>query len=205
MPYVDVDIAGLDKLVQYFETMPQTSAQAASMAINQIASRGGLKLARESIYDQINFPQGYLEGDRLRVEKFAKPEDLEAVIIGRKRATSLARFAQGAGLGVKGGVRVAVHKGNEKLMRRAWLVRLRKGASLTQDNYNVGLALRINPGEQIDSKFSAHQAWLVPGRVALLYGPSVDQIFRDVAEDIAPKVGDMVADEFLRQFERISR
>jgi hypothetical protein len=34
-----------------------------------------------------------------------------------------------------------------------------------------------------------------------LYGPSVDQVFRSVAVDIAPVILESLALEFLRQFE----
>jgi hypothetical protein len=83
-------------------------------------------------------------------------------------------------------------------------VRLRKGASLTQDNYNVGLAVRLKPGERLSNKTAAHKSWLIPDSVALLYGPSVDQIFRDVAGDISEPVAALVADQFFRQFARLA-
>jgi hypothetical protein len=45
--------------------------------------------------------------------------------------------------------------------------------------------VRLKPGEQaVMGKKTTHQSWLVPGRVALLYGPSVDQVFRQVADDV---------------------
>lgn len=203
---VVTEIAALDDAIDYFRRVPDVSARAARLAINSVANRGALKLARERITDEVSFPKGYLSGDRLRVTKLAKEGDLEAIITGRKRATSLARFASGQPLGSRSGsgVRVRVKSGNSVHLRKAWLVRLRKGASLTEDNYNVGLALRIRPGERLTGKMSAHKSWLVPGSVALLYGPSVDQVFRSVAAEIASDIGGMVAAEFFRQFQRLS-
>lgn len=206
MARLEVSVEALAETIDYFERMPEVSSRAARLAINQVASRSGMKLAQEAIYDEVAFPKGYLTGDRLRVGQYASESNLEATIIGRKRATSLARFAQGQQLGSAGrlGVRVRVKGGSSEHLRRAWLVRLRRGASLDEDNYNIGLAIRVNPGESVVGKYSSHSSWLVPGSVALLYGPSVDQIFRSVAEDIAPQIGDMVADEFFRQFSRLS-
>lgn len=198
---------GLGAAADFFQRMPELNAKAASLAINQVAQRGGLDLARTSILDEIAFPRNYLNADRLGVTKFAKPNSLEAVITGRKRATSLARFAAPGtpiGRGLGSGVRVQVKSGHSTVMRRAWLVRLKSGASLNEDKYNVGLALRVNPGEKISNKYKAHTAWLVPGAVALLYAPSVDQVFREVSDEIAPRVGDMAAAEFLRQFSRLA-
>lgn len=203
--YAEFD--GLADAGDFFKRMPQVNAKAARIAINQVAQRGGLDLARTSILDEIAFPKGYLNDDRLGVTKLATDARLEAVITGRKRATSLARFAAPGtplGRGLGNGVRVQVKNGSSTVLRRAWLVRLRAGASLTEDKFNVGLALRVNPGEKVGGKYSAHQSWLVPGVIALLYAPSVDQIFRDVADDIAPRVGEMTAAEFLRQFTRLA-
>lgn len=203
---VVTEIDALADVIDYFRRVPDVSAAAARLAINSVANRGALKLARERIADEVSFPRGYLGGDRLRVTKLAKESDLQAVIVARKRATSLARFASGQPLGSRSGagVRVRVKSGNSVHLRKAWLVRLRKGASLAEDNYNVGLALRIGPAERLTGKMSAHRSWLVPGSVALLYGPSVDQVFRSVAPHIASDIGGMVADEFFRQFERLS-
>lgn len=204
-----VDAIGLDGALQYFKQVPEIATQAARMAINDVANRGALSLARKEMMLQINFDASYLRGDRLGVVKTATNADLSAVIRARTRATSLARFATpGQPIGQNravGGVRVRVKKGGSSTLRSAWLVRLRSGKSLTDDNFNVGLALRIKPGESVPGKKSVHKAWLVPGQVALLYGPSVDQVFRDVSGDIAAPVADMVTAEFFRQFSRLSQ
>jgi hypothetical protein len=202
---VGVDVFALDDAIDYFTRVPEVSARAARLALNGVAKRGGMRLARDAILDQIAFPKDYLTGDRLAVTQFATEKSLETVISARKRATSLARFAQGQPIGSKAklGVRVTVGKGNATVLRDAWLVRLRKGASMSEDNYNVGLAVRLKPGERLSNKVSAHKSWLIPNAVALLYGPSVDQVFRDVAGDIAKPVADLVAAEFFRQFDRL--
>lgn len=202
------EFEGLDGVAEFAKSIPAINAKAARLAINQTAERGGLKLARQSILDEIAFPKDYLNASRLGVTKRATDASLEAVITGRKRATSLARFAApGTPIGNTGGsgVRVRVKAGKSTVIRRAWLVRLKAGASLTEDNYNVGFALRVNPGEKIANKRDGHSSWLVPGSVALLYAPSVDQVFRDVANDIAEPLAAMTSAEFLRQFTRLSR
>lgn len=209
MTTVYAEFEGLEGGAEFFKKMPALTAKSARLAINQVAQRGALKLARDSVMDEIAFPKDYLNADRLGVTQLATEARLEAVITGRKRATSLARFAApGTPLGtaLQSGVRVRVKTaGGGEVLRRAWLVRLRRGASLTEDNYNVGLAVRIGNGDKVAGKYSAHKSWLVPGQVALLYAPSVDQVFRSVADDISPRVGDMTADEFLRQFTRLSQ
>ena len=216
---IKVSTIGLDDMIQFAQTMPEKATQAMSLAINQTVQRGGMRLAQDAIYDQIAFPKDYLKGDRLTVSRFAKPDNLEAVIRGRKRATSLARFASGpigGGRFVAGGGRapaptisLRVKSGSgSSVIRGAWLVRLNKGASLDEDNYNVGLAVRVKKGETVLGKKTAHKSWLVggpeEGGVALLYGPSVDQVFRDVADQIADPIANLVSAEFYRQFARLT-
>lgn len=190
----------------YFQRFPQIANTAARLAINTIATRQGMRISKDAMQDEVMFPRGYLN-DRLVNTKKASSNDLEAIITGRKRATSLARFAvsgQAPGVRRTGGVRIRVSKGRSSYMKNAFLVRLNKGASLTEDNYNVGLALRLGPGESIRNKKRAHQSWLVKDQVALLYGPSVDQVFRTVAPEVADKISSELANEFLRQFNRLS-
>jgi hypothetical protein len=185
--------------VGYFQRLPGVADKAAQLAINTVAERGGMTLIRRSILDDIAFPKDYLTSDRIGVSKKAKPGDLEAVIKARQRATSLARFASpGTPLGSRAriGVQVGVKRGNTTVLKNAWLTKLRNG--------NVGLAVRIKPGESFAGRSDPITSWLVPGRVALLYGPSVDQVFREVSEKSAAPIGRMVNDEFLRQFARLA-
>lgn len=193
----------LEDLADYFKTAGDRAAPAMRMAINDVASRAGMALIREEMTEQIAFPSGYLAGDRIGVTRRATNANLEAVITGRKRATSLARFTSSRSVNQRGGVAVRVSRGRTSYIKNAWLVRLKKGASLDQDNYNIGLAVRVGPGERINKR-TLHRSWLVPGQVALLYGPSVDQVFQQVAGDVAGPIGDMVADEFFRQFARLT-
>lgn len=185
--------------IDLMQRLPGVADKAAQLAINQTANRSGLKLARTEILNEIAFPRDYLTGDRLRVSQQATPGNLEAVIAARKRPTSLARFAQsGTALGsrAKIGVRVQVKRGQSTLLKQSWLVNLNNG--------NIGLAVRLKPGQSIDNKYGKTY-WLVPDKVALLYGPSVDQVFRDVSEEISEPVAKLLDAEFHRQFERLTR
>lgn len=169
------------------------------MSINTVANRGGMKLIRSSILDEIAFPKDYLTGDRLKVKQNAKPGNLEAVIAARQRPTSLARFAASTSLGSRAriGVRVRLKKsGGETVLKQAWLTRLRNG--------NIGLAVRVKSAK-LAGKYDAIKTWLVPDKVALLYGPSVDQVFRDVSHTQAAPIGRMVTEEFFRQFTRLTK
>ena len=205
MSSVSVDIEGLTDAESYFKNFPKVTAQAAAIAINYAVSRGGLKMLQDEMLGQVSFPSGYLSGDRFGPSEFASPTKLEGAVKARKRATSLARFAApGTPLGrTNGSVQVRVKTGRSTTLRNAWLVRLRKGASLTEDNYNVGLAVRVGKGERLAKKYSEHRSWLVPGAIALLYGPSVDQVFKDVAEVQSSRILDMTSAEFFRQLERL--
>lgn len=194
--------AEFDGLAKYFQEAPEKTRTAARMAINQVAERQAMKLLRTSITREVSFPAGYLNADRLRLRK-AYNENLEAVITARARPTSLARFATGsppvAGIR-RGGVTVQVQPGSRRFMAGAFLMRLRAGASIGDNNFNIGLAIRLKPGERIRNKRVMSQ---LGHNLYLLYGPSVDQVFRSVAQEHAPEIARLVKDEFFRQFARM--
>ena len=172
--------------------------QTASRALNKIALRGRTRIARR-IGEQISVPASYLapSGGRLIVSRKASPSSLVAVITARSRPTSLARFARGRG---RGNVRVEVRPGRVRELRRAFFIRLRQGSALTDTQFNLGLAIRLRPGERIENK--VRQAQLAKG-LYLLYGPSVQQVFLDNASDgvaarEAPAIAGDLETEFLR-------
>jgi hypothetical protein len=204
---VSIVTAGSKELQRYLETMPELTARAMRLAINGVTKGKGMTAIKRQMLDEIAFPSGYLNADRLKVTKLASDSNLESVITGRKRATSLARFVSGnpiPGSKRSDGVTVRVQKGRTTYLKNAFLVRLKRGASLSEDNFNIGLAVRLKPGEQLANKRTSHKSWLVKDKVALLYGPSVDQVFAGVIEELRPQIGDDVAAEFHRQFARLS-
>lgn len=204
MMSLNIESTAITELGDYFDRFPEVSAKAMRMALNDTARGKGMKLIRSHMINEIAFNPSYLNNGRLSITKRATNSNPEVVITARKRATSLARFVSGnKSLSGRAGVSVRVKKGKTTYLKKAWLVRLNKGASKTEDNYNVGLAVRVGPGESVSNKKTAHQSWLVRGKVALLYAPSVSQVFRSVANDVADPIGEMVAAEYLRQMGRL--
>lgn len=175
---------------------------AAFKAINKVARDARAAAARE-IRDQVNLPARYVSpGEkRLHVSKQASKSRLEAVITAQGRATSLARFVTGTAKPGRAGLHVEVHPGKARFMRRAFLIRLPQGSSpVTDTRANLALAIRLRPGETLQRK---HDARRVEKGLYVLYGPSVNQIFRSrdgsgVANDLAPEIVDDLQAEFLR-------
>jgi len=186
---------------------PTQNRKAASMALNKVSRDMRTVIARD-IRRQIAFPASYLapSAGRLYVGLTANPNRLTTKIVARTRPTSLARFMVTGGT-ARGGrrrvVRVRVKPGRVKAMPRAFPVRLRRGLENTDTAHNLGLAIRLKPGERVRNKremvrFSASDPTLY-----LLYGPSVQQaalnvggtgLFRERAEMAARKL----AAEYLR-------
>jgi hypothetical protein len=79
-------------------------------------------------------------------------------------------------------------------------MRLRRGKSIEGDSFNIGLAIRLKPGETIRNK---REMVAFSKGLYLLYGPSVGQVFDDVAIDMEPMLSDRMEDEFVRQFNRL--
>jgi hypothetical protein len=192
---VEIELGGVPRLAEYFRDAPKVTRRAASMAINQTAIRVGLGRARAEMLRETAFPRGYLnDPSRFGLRKQAKPEDLEAVIFARTRPTSLARFARW-GATRTAGATVTVNPGAPKQIKQAFRVNLRSG--------NVGLAVRVGPGGEVRNR--KVPAKVFDSGIALLYGPSVDQVFRDVRHTVAPEAMTALQTEFLRQFVRLSR
>lgn len=201
---VTIETRELGDLSAFFKRLPEIADQAARMAVND-AARLARREGAKHILDEVNYPKNYLNGDagRLNISKYATNDDLTAEVSGRDRPTSLARFRmQAVKFGRQSGIRVQVaRQGGSKTMTRAFFLKLRRGVALDGDNFNVGLAVRLKKGETLRNSTRA-----VPLRnnVWLLYGPSVDQVFAGVADDIVDEVSDSLESQFIRQFERLS-
>jgi hypothetical protein len=183
-----IAVDGLAELKD-IENLDEAIVKAARQAINAAADRARTSSAKE-MQRQINFPARYLN-ERLRVAKRASGMKLEATIAGRDRPTSLARFAKSTSASAarkKGGVSVQVNPGETKFMQGAFLMQLRGG--------NTGLAIRLKEGESVRNKKYMTK---VGKGLYLLYGPSINQVFRTVAEEqTAPEAAAFLEQEFLR-------
>lgn len=195
---VSILAEGLEGMARYLEAMPEKANAAAARALNRVADGEGAKLLQSGIEDEIDFPTGYV-APRIFVKRKAYNNRLEAVIASRSRPTSLARFARSGVVG-KAGVTVSVGRGNSTRMDRAFLIRLRAGKAPTGESSNLGLAIRLGKDERIANK--KIQAKAFGGGLYLLYGPSVNQVMRTVADDKSPAILDAVWEEFLRQMNR---
>lgn len=196
-------VTGLRDAQRFFDELPEIAEEAAALAINDTVQREGLQLIKKDMRDQVEFPDGYLEGENLKPVRFASKGRLEAVIRGRGRATSLARFAPGQTPRSTRGqpIRLRVKPGKQKILKdpstgkpSAFLVNLRNG--------NTGLAVRLKPGETLRKSTAAVK---LDDNVYLLYGPSVDQVMRGVADDRADDIMEIISEKFFRQFGRLSR
>lgn len=201
---VTVDMQQLGGIESFLAETPDVARRAMSIALNDVVGGPGLATMRRAISSEIAFEKSYLNDDRLGVTQRASPSRLEVKVTGRHRPTSLARFVTRGVVGGKGGVAVRVKTGSgARSMKNAFLVRLRAGGGISDDNFNVGLAVRLKPGQTLN-KTHKIVSYLAPN-TPLLYGPSIEQVLRvSVAADVVPKVAEDVAVEFFRQFTRLS-
>jgi hypothetical protein len=199
-----LEARALDGLEQFLEAAPEITRQAAKLAMNDVTGGEGLTTYKKAMRTQIAFPAGYLEDvDRFGQTGYATEARLETVISARQRPTSLARFMTSGSVG-KAGVTVRVGADSSRRLSKAFPVRLRAGAGLTDDSFNLGLAVRVAPGQTIRNKKDTSRMVHLAPNVLLLYAPSVDQVFRSVGVTETPKVLDRMGQEFLRQFTRLS-
>lgn len=193
-PYVIVakGLTAFDEL----GAMPDKIKMSAVQALNRTVDRSRTGAAR-AIRQQVNLPAAYLNRpDRLGVTKRATRADLQAVITGRHRPTSLAQFAlgsRGAGKAKGGGVDVMVKPGLAVHLPRAFYINLRSGNTDTLGN--LGIAIRLPNGQRPSN---AYKPQPIGDGLWLLYGPSIDQVFDDVAQAMVPDTLDYLEGEFLR-------
>lgn len=181
-------IEGLSSL-EDIESLPENILKSARAAINRAADRTRTNADRE-IRKDLNFPATYLR-DRLQVRKRASGTTLEAVIQGRDRPTSLARFTTSRNPRIgKAGVKVRVAQGATKTMKGAFIMQLKNG--------NLGLAMRMKPGVRLTGSRAAKRFSSKDSDLYLLYGPSVDQAFRTVLPDQEDFASEILEREFLR-------
>ena len=174
-------------------------------SINKTADRART-LASQDIREQVAFPASYLAPSAKRLfvsTKATKASPFEAVISGRDRPTSLARFTNqkplGGGQRHRGGqVAVTVKPGVRRYIKRAFLI--------TLNNSNVGLAVRTDGGPPNN----AYAPKEIGKNLWLLYGPSVDQVLSaasnggGIYEEIVPETLDFLIDEFNRQLDLLN-
>lgn len=198
-----IEVSAIKGLTDFLDAAPETSRKAAALSMNDITGGKGLTRYKKSIRSQVAFPGGYLEeADKFGQTGFATPGHLVTAISARQRPTSLARFASGGAIGTEG-LTVRVKPGRSIRLKRAFKVRLRAGTSL--EDGNTGLAVRLKPGQTFRGKKDTSKMVRLAKDVFLLYGPSVDQVFRSVAVTDTPAVLDEMGLEFLRQFTRLSK
>ena len=197
--YIETGLAEFDKMLQALGASVEPSAADAINDTVVFARR----LGSQEIRKRINFKANYIDAGRLAITRRAKPANLEAVVTGRDRPTSLARFSQGA---PKFGrqrrpprVRVKA-SGGASPIEGGFFMRLRRGNSvISAENANIGLAIRLKEGERVKNKND-----MVPvGRnLYLLYGPSVGQVYRTVSEKTSDEVAAQLANRFAHHLGR---
>ena len=192
-----VFVEGLEGVLDLDNLKPEIE-KAARLAINSTATRVRTAAA-DAMMREINFPARYLnpsEG-RLKVTSYATSNSLQAVVTGRRRATSLARFVT-SGTPGKTGLSVSMKKGRSKRMGRAFLMKLKSGAGSIETKNNLGLAVRTAKGKRPDA---AYKPVKVADNLWLLYGVSVDQAFRLARDKVRPEAESFLEDEFKRLLE----
>lgn len=191
-----IEPTGLKAFDELLRSLGQAVEPSASDAINDTAIFAR-RLGSQEIRRRINFKAAYLDGGRLAITRRAKPTRLEAVVTGRDRPTSLARFAQGTPRfgQQRTSPRVRVKAtGGASPIRNGFYMRLKRGSSVVSaENSNIGLAIRLKEGERVKNKND-----MVPigGNLYLLYGPSVGQVYRTVAEKNLDEVSAQLVNRF---------
>lgn len=191
-------IEGLEELAEGMGATERQIESWLSKAVNRTTTRYRTQ-ASKAMREQVAFGARYLisgQGGRLTIPRKATPNSPEAVIRGRFEPTSLATFVKGTRRHGRRAPTLEVGTGQRTKIGPSFLMNLASG--------NMGLAMRLKPGETIQNKRTkARRFSSKDPNLYLLYGPSVDQVFRSVREDISPDAADFLEREFLRLSEAL--
>lgn len=203
---IEIQLRGLETVEKFYATMPERTDKALRLAVNA-ASLHGARMAKKQMLAEVNRTSAYIGNPKninakLAIVKTARAGDLESIVRAQHRPASLAGFSDSpVSFGrPKAPIRVRVGRSKTVEMKRAFFIRLKRGAALSEDNYNLGIAMRLKPGEKVNNK-NVHVSG--NSRYAVLYGPSVEQMFNRITPEITDEVLDYAEREFLRQFERL--
>ncbi len=191
--------AGIDKMKKLERVLGTSIAR----ALNRTTEKTKTESARR-ILRQIRVKPSDLSGARakLTLGNKAHKDRLRATLNAESRPRSLANFIVRV-LPKGRGVVVSVKRSKVITIKRAFLTKLRGYGGSTEDRFaNYGLAIRLRPGETVNSR-RWEQNTTKDGRT-LLYGPSVQQTFLDnqrngVAKDVSKRY---VQDTFEKEFDR---
>lgn len=183
--------------IEFTQEISDRVKEAARITVDRALIRAR-KRSAEEILNQVRFPDNYFKGSASRLSISSRPsrQNLEGVITGRGRPTSLSSFVQG--LSSRGPVRVSVKPGRIKTMPGAFFIKLRAGNFDIDTKFNVGLAVRTANGQK---PASSYKPLKIGKNLFLLYGPSVDQVFggkKGVAVSLTPDILSYMETEFLR-------
>lgn len=192
-----VAVDGLSSLFEDFDNISDKIKARAAMAINATARKFRTESSRE-MRKTVAFPARYLDSKtdgKLRVRRQAAANRLEAAIEGRFDPTSLTRFVAGTVTHGRQNPRLRVSPGSPSMIPNSFIMNLK--------NQNKGLAIRLKPGETIRNKRRMVSFTKKDSNLYLLYGPSVDQVFRQVAENVTPDAAEYLEREFIRLTENL--
>lgn len=187
---------GISEALGAGENLSEFQKVALTRAVNYAATKARTESNRR-MREQISWAARYLDGKLDLTPAKGSVDNPEARIDVAFRPTSLARFVVGSKTPWKAGVRLHVGAASFASSLRMFIVPLKRGtADITEENRNLGLAIRLKKGETISGKYKTKS--LGKG-LYLLYGPSPAQVFYTVAEDIVPNVSEWMALEYERQ------
>lgn len=180
---------------------PEKINDSMSKAINKAADRARAA-SSQKIRQQVRFPAGYLNSSRLSVKQRSNVSTLTAIIEGRDRATSLARFLRGTPVVRSSAQQQKRRNSGEVVQVKAGGggVRINRAFVFKLKNGNLGLAVRTSGGQPA----GAYKPKEIGKNLWLLYGPSVNQVLYSIkTEDgvfkqIEDETGDFMTNEFYR-------
>lgn len=220
---IKVDASQLETMARRFGLAGEQVARVQVRGINRVAEKANTRSRRE-IVSQVALTDTYVR-DRMSLSKATEGRPV-AIISARRRATTLATYGArqltAAAKRAKGDARRGIAAGRKqsgisvivgrstgrKKMAGAFLIPLRAGRENGGNGMGVFIrtgaighaeaitAVQVYVGKHRWKKTRAHAGR--GGALRHLYGPSVDQVFRGVIDDIVPDISAELETEMAR-------
>lgn len=202
----------LSQFADQVRRTPVKAKQALAVALNtggEFARQRGV----DQIFSELNLQRGYIE-KHLEVTRMATKENLSVVISGRARPTTLKTYggdkiiiapAKSPKRKLKGDKRRKIARGQKAAGIHPFKVK-RSG---TAQKWAGGFIIFLKAGNNSDSVKNGNVAMAIrtgKGRDAwrVVYGPSVHSAWKSVRNTVYTDALDVVAEEFQKEFNRIS-
>jgi hypothetical protein len=193
---VKVNQEQVRQAVSLFEFVGGNSGDALRVAINKAGPKVRT-MASKGVREEINVSASFLNeldsSGRKRLDFVrATRAKVSGAIRTQSRGLLLSHFEHGAKASLLGNIFTPDYPIKVKVKKGTGQIKTLEGDN---DVYGEPFYIRLKNSKKVGIGMWRRNAGEKGGRVEILYGPSVSQVFRKIKDDISPQAGDELTDQ----------